>query len=348
MMFKLLRNVKGQIVILVVFIFIILCAFVGLAIDVGQIYYQRQSLQNAIDLAALASAREVNKNHNQVVSTANNIAKKNGVNVNELTINHPYNGNDYKVELTATRTINLFFLKLLGFHNKTINVRAVAGVNSNLQFTIFSNGTQIPLRLQHVSLIDGDIHSNSDIDIKDKHLTINGIVKSTGTINDPHGITVLSKIENARYREMYTEDIEEYRNKATVFYSSDIQIKEKYYIGKDEIIFVDGSVHLFSRIQGKGTIIATGDIKLSGNSVVFGDTSDEIAFLAGGDIEFSGSKSQFVGLFYTKNGTIKLNMTDSVFYGKLYANSFNINSNKATIIDMDFKNKEILSTILEE
>src|ERR1051326_4755515 len=58
---------------------VMFCGFLGLAIDVGMIYYDKGRMQAAADSAALAGAREVLRgNYSSVTSAAQTEATTNG------------------------------------------------------------------------------------------------------------------------------------------------------------------------------------------------------------------------------------------------------------------------------
>ena len=47
----------GQTIVLVALLFVLLCGFAALSLDVGRFYAERRYLQNAVNTAALACAR---------------------------------------------------------------------------------------------------------------------------------------------------------------------------------------------------------------------------------------------------------------------------------------------------
>jgi hypothetical protein len=58
-MFKIRHQERGQSLVLVVFMLIVLLVFAGLAIDGGMVFLERRRMQNAADAGALAGAREL-------------------------------------------------------------------------------------------------------------------------------------------------------------------------------------------------------------------------------------------------------------------------------------------------
>lgn len=74
------RDERGQIIVIFALALVALVAMVGLVLDGGSAFAQRRSEQNAVDLAALASANDliVNQGSADWVGTARTVAKSNG------------------------------------------------------------------------------------------------------------------------------------------------------------------------------------------------------------------------------------------------------------------------------
>ncbi|MBK7895666.1 MAG: pilus assembly protein TadG-related protein [Candidatus Promineifilaceae bacterium] len=122
---------KGQSIVLIALMMVVIIAFVGIAVDVGFIFVRGSQLQSAIDSAALAgvvelsgwsppgnatlegnartkSAQFLNAN-NMPVSVTNSINITNNLRVS----NTPLGATEYSI--TATWPVETFFLKVIGF-----------------------------------------------------------------------------------------------------------------------------------------------------------------------------------------------------------------------------------------
>lgn len=335
-MCKYIKNQQGQSIVLFALLLPVIFGFIGMVIDLGYVFHNKQLIQDAVDAAALAGAQRIAASPEQVISDSVYIADKNGVNANELTVNFPYNGNNNAIEVVADRTINYFFLPVLGFSNTTISARSVAEVvyNSSGSYTLFSKSLN-DLQVNNTITVNGNIFANGNILLKSSGIIVNGVVEAAGYIDVQEGIENQGLFPNLPYQEMPYIDIEEYRNIATQYYTGDIVIDSKVTLGDNEIIFVDGSITIKAHVEGTGKIIATGTIAFIGSGINFGTQEDTISFFAGNHISFSGSSSIFSGIFYTYDGIVDMNAGTSTFYGRIYADTIMLNSSGSTFIPMD-------------
>lgn len=319
-----LHNQNGSVIIMVVFIFIVLCSFTGLVIDVSMITYTQRQLQNAVDLAALAAVQEVIDNPEQVENTAIDFAGKNGILPGEVTVSYPYQNDPNTVEVGASRTIELLFVSLLGINsNKTISARAAATAVNSFDYAIFSNSNNKDIFLHNRIIIDGNIHSNRNFRSNNPLTEIDGIIEAVGTITAKNCL-YQEVFPYSPYKDLSYCNIEDYRSQATQYYPHNLTITSKQELIDDEIIFAEGSVTIYSHVSGKGKIIAGKDITFIGNDIIFGCNKDEITFLAGNNITFNGSYSSFSGIFYTYNGVISICASNSIIYGRVFANQINL------------------------
>lgn len=135
---KTLRNEDGQALVISLLCLTILLGFVGLAADVGTLFYTKRQLQTAADSAALAGASEVNFGLSAITTVANHDAVLNGVtngtNGFTVTVTNPYtpqncpatcDPNNY-VEVAVSQTQNTLFMSLFSPNPTTVAARAVA------------------------------------------------------------------------------------------------------------------------------------------------------------------------------------------------------------------------------
>lgn len=93
---KIFKNQQGQTAILFVIMFIVLCGFCALALDVGQIVYQKRKMQNAIDLAVLSGGQELGNNTSHAVEVIKDYWELNGYNRGSITVKTSYLGDGKK------------------------------------------------------------------------------------------------------------------------------------------------------------------------------------------------------------------------------------------------------------
>lgn len=351
MLFNIIKNEKGQICVLVAFLFIILCGFVGLAIDMSIILYNQNKLQNSVDFTALSAVQEATDS-TKVNESATNIANKNGIPTENLTVSYPYQDSDFKVKVSANKSVALVFLPVLGIEkNKTVHASAVAEAKKIFPIVIFakndSKTSEInsDINVNSAGTINGSIHSNGNVRLHNK-LTVNGTVSAVGTIQKDKNASTNGLLPNSDYKEMpkfdiedtigaYTslselhidssDDFSQFQEYDKILIDGDLHVNTPINI-TDKIIFVEGDVHINNPITGTGKIIASGDIKFNGNNINFGSAEDSITFSAGGNIEFDGTNSTFSGIFYTQN-YIKLASSNSTYYSRFYCGYIDITGN---------------------
>jgi Flp pilus assembly protein TadG len=129
--FRRIHRQHGQTLILFVFFLVVLIIFIGLGIDLGLAYITKAQLSKAVDAAALSGARNITS------SQANAIAKavfslnygrpsRDAGPVNpKIDIATDPTTKTRQIQVTATATINTFFLRILPMW-KTLNVSATA------------------------------------------------------------------------------------------------------------------------------------------------------------------------------------------------------------------------------
>src|ERR1051326_8167993 len=116
---------------------VVFCGFLGLALDVGNIYFQKQHMQAAADSGALAAAREMDRGNTDLVTSAatddtTSNGYTNGVNGVTVNVNNPpssgrYAANAKYVEVIVSQSQPLFFMKALGLSSLAVSVRSVSG-----------------------------------------------------------------------------------------------------------------------------------------------------------------------------------------------------------------------------
>jgi hypothetical protein len=153
-------NQKGQVLVLVALMFLILIAFIGLAIDVGVVFVGYSRLRRAVDAAALSAASQIRKGVQiqDLTKAAEEFLRLNHIDSATATVAicDPANPDPELcttpkrklVRVTASSTIPLSFMSVLGFRNVTVSAKAVSEAAS----------------LDLVLLIDTSESMNSDVD----------------------------------------------------------------------------------------------------------------------------------------------------------------------------------------
>ncbi len=172
----------GQMLVLFVLALGVLLGFVAMSVDVGIILHERRSQQNAADAAALAAVAELPDSPSAAIAAAYDWANKNGyssANGATVTVNTPYQGNSYAVEVIIEEDQSFIFALALGLDSVNVHARAVAGVEPPHDYAIFANagGCEADaLNIQgSTSNMVGDIHTNSELKVNSS-LYVDGAV----------------------------------------------------------------------------------------------------------------------------------------------------------------------------
>jgi Flp pilus assembly protein TadG len=115
----------GQALPLICFFMITVIAFAGLAVDVGNAYVQRRSVQNVADAAALAGAAAIPAG--TYTAAAQQMAAKNDKAGDTVSVS--FNGTD-TVTVTVQRTAPTFLLRVLGKNSIPVSATAKATIEA--------------------------------------------------------------------------------------------------------------------------------------------------------------------------------------------------------------------------
>ena len=135
------RDEQGAVAIMVALLMTALLGFTGLVVDVGDLYVQRTQLQAAADAAAMAGAQDLSVSStcspasgSTCATDAQNYGVANGLATSEIIYNdHPATDPVPSTipassawQVTAKRTVNLFFMPVLGINQKDVEATSTA------------------------------------------------------------------------------------------------------------------------------------------------------------------------------------------------------------------------------
>ena len=193
----------GQTIVMFAIVVPVLLGMLGLAFDVGNIYYvQRGRLQNTADAAVLAGAYGL-PDEKMAESIAQKYIELNPVNGTPK-VSYQYSADNSKMTITLQLNVTAYFMRIFGtgFENRDITVTATAGAaGAKLPaYAMFSgdttqgsagivmeqNGTGFMDdggKMVSGMLIYGDIHSNNNLNHMGRFLTVHGkSVEAVGSI----------------------------------------------------------------------------------------------------------------------------------------------------------------------
>lgn len=324
---QIFKDQRGTAIVLFVLVFAVICGISGLVVDLGYVFYNKHKLQNAVDAAALAAAQQIINNPSQISYCAEDIAQKNGVISNEITVTHPYQVDENKVEVSATRTLDYFFMQILGFNSTTISARAVAMryncidfTNEALNYAIFSGSTSLPLTFAgEGSIVNGDVHGNHDVSLHGQGHTVNGNVSAVGSISSINDTITGTRTEGSPKLPIPVFDFNTYAYHADKVFNEDVTLNGDITI--EGIWLVNGNVHISGcHVSGKGIILATGEIQISGSLDYNTSVPDSLLSLySQTDIQISAVNADIYGVLYAPNGQIRINGSGNTVHGALIA-----------------------------
>ena len=177
------KSQEGAAAVIVALILTVLLGFVGLAIDIGNLYAIRTQMQNAVDAAVCAGGLQLKHNpptqaeKDNAITVANNFIKSNNFNSAEATIdfiqdpiknpNPPY----AEINCSMTHSVATYFMGLFGYKTVPITVSAKAiiqqtgsaGPDSSsgpFKYALFSKDD---LTLSGNKTIKGSVHTDSNL-----------------------------------------------------------------------------------------------------------------------------------------------------------------------------------------
>jgi Flp pilus assembly protein TadG len=122
---------RGQVLPIVALLLVVLLALTGMAIDAGRMYVARAELVRALDSAALAGVIELP----DVDAAEDRASAYMAENQPDATISFPaQQANQFRVQ--GSRTVNFFFMRILGFTSTDVNGVAAAGVGTTPSDTV--------------------------------------------------------------------------------------------------------------------------------------------------------------------------------------------------------------------
>jgi cytoskeletal protein CcmA (bactofilin family)/Flp pilus assembly protein TadG len=329
------KNEEGSVLVVGIFSITMLLAFLGLAMDVGNLVYTKTLMQNAVDAAAYAGGLAYygnNASQNQAKTTATTFLHNNGfpsvtptVTFTQDTTKNPQNLPEINVSMT--QTVPTFFITVLGIPNVTLKASAEAVCFSPFNFTLFQGNKNDTLTLMGLSLVEGSMHSNNKI-------LIEGLAGIDGNVEAVNGVTKQgfawisgTTINNASSMNM--PDLSS--QVASTVSTSNTYPGDKTFSGTD---IINGSIYVHGNLTINGTtvalngaIMADGDITINGITIVSGN---QVALYSrNGNITITGLTAAGFGdssagsLIYAPNGTVHM-AGITLVHGRIVANALDL------------------------
>ena len=261
--------------------------------------------------------------------------------LDNVTLAHSYNAETGLVSFNAVNLTD-------GNHTVAVTVSDNAGNLSDAtwQFNVQSQISVSPYLLFHNAssgqltitggnkTINGMIHSNADIKIRGNTTTVTGATTAVGTISvKGSGHNVAFQQSHAAAVPMPVYPYEYYVANAAYTYSGDKTF------GNGETVppgihLVNGNVTIQGNFNANVTIVATGNISISGQTVNlnFADNQHKVVLYSrDGNIAFSSHGITVHGIVYAPAGECRTASNNSSFTGAIIGNTIHLSGQGMTL-----------------
>lgn len=349
------KNEKGAVAVIVAISLTVLLGITALAVDYGKLASTKQSLQNAVDAAALAGAQDLGtgKSSTVVHDRLVEYCSLNGFTPRQDGVSGTMQITGKAVKVTLQKEVKLGFASVLtGDKTKVVSATATAeavSIFGDCEYAMFAgqriedDGAGIAITGNDIT-INGNIHSNSDITMRNAVLSdgsiataVRNVIPSTDGWNGNsialdmpsfrsfesalQGITPViefggnvTKSSSAGFQELINEAVARYHEQAG---------PNKNYLYNGLYIHISGNLTFnghnstIYKVQFPVVLIVDGDINLNGAPI--DSTKDyPLAIMSkNGDITVNGGGASYTGILYAPKGDITLNGNDARFTGMI-------------------------------
>ena len=358
---------RGSVPVLVALSLTVLFGFTALAVDFGMMAACKQSMQNAADASALAAAADRSLNSGAAIrNTASSYAAANGFDPEaddtELAVRTAGN----TVEVTIRREMEMGFSAVLtGVQTRTVSAAATAeavSIFGSCPYALFAgqrieeSGVGISITGNNIH-INGNIHSNSDIDMKHAVLSPGSVATAVRSVspasNGWRGNSIALDMPSFALFERAMKNMPGY-----VMLDGDITIKkggfqelvqgalDEYVArgGDTQTLYNEGlCIHVAGSLTFKGnnssvyradfpiTLVVDDSIDLSGAPLNSSGDSPLCIMSKNGDITVNGGGATLTGILFAPKGNVTLNGNDAVFVGQIVAQNIRKSGGKITV-----------------
>lgn len=358
---------KGSVPVLVALSLTILFGFAALAVDFGMMAACKQGMQNACDAASLAAAADLASGSNGAVqSTARAYAARNGFDPAAQDVSIEIRTTSNAVTVTLRKELPMGFSTVLtGEKRRTVSATATAEavtIFGGCPYALFAgqrieeSGVGITVTGNNIQ-INGNIHSNSDIDMQHAVLSPGSVATAVRNVNPAsNGWTGNSiALDMPSFPSFETAMS---RMPGYVMLSGDIVVKkggfqeliqaaqEQYTAqgGSLQTLFNEGlCIHVTGSLTFRGnnsstyyaefpiTLVVDNSIDLNGASLESSGDSPFYIMSKNGDITVNGGGATFTGILFAPKGNVTLNGNDAAFVGQIVAQNIRKAGGKITV-----------------
>lgn len=362
------KDEQGSIPLLVALSLTVLFGFTSLAVDFGVMAACKQSMQNAADASALAAAAELACGSSGTArSTADTYAGANGFDPARDDISMEVRNTQDTLTVTIRREMNMGFSAVLtGERTRTVSASATAEavtIFGSCPYALFAgqrieeSGTGISVTGNDIQ-INGNIHSNSDIDMQHAVLSPGSVATAVRNVNPAAngwmGNSIALDMPSFRSFEAAMSSMPGY-----VEISGDTTVKNgggfealvetavarfEAQGGSEHTLYTKGlCIHITGSLtfQGKKstayqpdfpiTLVVDDSIDLNGAPLNNSADAPMCIMSKSGDITINGGGATFTGILFAPNGNVTLNGNDASFVGQIVARNIRKSGGKITV-----------------
>ncbi|HEX2947621.1 MAG TPA: pilus assembly protein TadG-related protein [Clostridia bacterium] len=323
------RSKKGSTAIMIAVMMSAILGFCALVIDIGRVSLYKNTMQNAVDSAALAAAQDL-PDTAAAVNTAENYLNLNGFGSADKNI--VFADSNRQITVEAIENMNYTFARILGINSTAVKTKASAEkggryLRGAFDYAVFSGSRNDELCINsngQATHIVGSVHSNNGFRYNGNHdpIEITGAVDTVGRITlngDQVSIGEQLPFGEAVQMPDFSEEIRQLAQTAGTYYNTSQNFNSDIFL--NTAIYVNGHINFnCNQFSGIGTIMATDNI-IFNNSVVY-DAAEESSiciYSQYGDITINNTSAVVNGTFYAPNGTVIFNNGAHTVNGRIIA-----------------------------
>lgn len=363
------RQERGAVTVIVAISLVVLLGMTALAVDYGKLASEKQSLQNAVDAAALAGAQDLGagKSSTVVHDTLVDYCSVNGYTPRKDGVSGTMQIVDKKVTVTLEKKVDMGFSAVLtGKKTRVVSAKATAeaiSIFGDCEYAMFAgqriedDGSGITITGNDIT-INGNIHSNSDITMRNAVLgsgsiatAVRNVIPSTSGWNANSialdmpsyrsfesalkGITPMVEF-GGNVTKNSKGGFNELISEALARYremagNSSSYLYEGLYIHISGNLTFNGHNSTVYKANFPIILIVDGNIDLNGAPIE--STRDyPLAIMSkGGDITVNGGGATYTGILYAPKGDITLNGNNANFQGMIVGENIRKSGGKIVV-----------------
>ena len=352
------KKEDGAVAVIVAISMTVLFGFTALAMDYGMMAAEKQSMQNAVDAAALAAAMDIGaKKYSTAYNTAKDFCADNGYAISD-TVTLSFETTAKTATVTLTKTMRQGFSAVLtGEKEQTVSATATAEAVSlfhEYPYAILAGkkiedqGVGIAVYGNDHPKVYGSIHSNSNISFADVTVT-GGTVTARGSIQPPirdgqdHcgeslDVPPISTFDNVMKNVPVVEFSGDYTLNGTTCFKTLLDDAYRKYANSGystaDLNTSGMVIHISGNMTFNGwnptpirrtypvTLIVDGNVSLNGAPLQGSLDYPVYVISKNGNVTMSGGVLDFFGIIYAPNGDVKFDGINVNFIVSIIAQKF--------------------------